>query len=92
LLIDPSQLCGGFIIIIFEREYDQLKRTLHQILVEPLARFIRLASGTRHEISRRQTPLSAGAPEEIRTPDPQIRSLVLYPAELRARFSLSIWA
>jgi hypothetical protein len=31
-----------------------------------------------------------GAPEEIRTPDPQIRSLVLYPAELRARFSQSI--
>ena len=30
-----------------------------------------------------------GAPEEIRTPDPQIRSLVLYPAELRARFSLA---
>jgi hypothetical protein len=29
-----------------------------------------------------------GAPEEIRTPDPQIRSLVLYPAELRARFRL----
>jgi hypothetical protein len=28
--------------------------------------------------------LSTGAPEEIRTPDPQIRSLVLYPAELRA--------
>ena len=26
-----------------------------------------------------------GAPEEIRTPDPQIRSLVLDPAELRAR-------
>ncbi len=25
-----------------------------------------------------------GAPEEIRTPDPQIRSLVLYPTELRA--------
>jgi hypothetical protein len=33
-----------------------------------------------------------GAPEEIRTPDPQIRSLVLYPAELRARFSLVHWA
>ena len=32
----------------------------------------------------------SGAPEEIRTPDPQIRSLVLYPAELRARFSLGI--
>src|SRR4051812_49357540 len=29
--------------------------------------------------------LSHGAPGEIRTPDPQIRSLVLYPAELRAR-------
>ena len=28
---------------------------------------------------------SNGAPEEIRTPDPQIRSLVLYPAELRVR-------
>ena len=28
--------------------------------------------------------LNNGAPEEIRTPDPQIRSLVLYPAELRA--------
>ena len=28
---------------------------------------------------------SIGAPEEIRTPDPQIRSLVLYPAELRVR-------
>src|SRR5262249_4714572 len=26
----------------------------------------------------------SGAPEEIRTPDPQIRSLVLYPGELRA--------
>jgi hypothetical protein len=25
-----------------------------------------------------------GAPGEIRTPDPQVRSLVLYPAELRA--------
>ena len=30
----------------------------------------------------------AGAPGEIRTPDPQIRSLVLYPAELRARSRL----
>jgi hypothetical protein len=27
-----------------------------------------------------------GAPGEIRTPDPQIRSLVLYPAELRALY------
>ena len=29
-----------------------------------------------------------GAPGEIRTPDPQIRSLVLYPAELRALMPL----
>jgi hypothetical protein len=34
----------------------------------------------------------SGAPEEIRTPDPQIRSLVLYPAELRALgMRLSPW-
>ncbi len=32
----------------------------------------------------------SGAPGTIRTSDPQIRSLVLYPAELRARFSLFI--
>ena len=37
-----------------------------------------------------QVQLSAGAPGEIRTPDPQIRSLVLYPAELRARRDLAI--
>jgi len=30
-------------------------------------------------------PLFFGAPEEIRTPDPLVRSQVLYPAELRAR-------
>jgi hypothetical protein len=33
-----------------------------------------------------------GAPGTIRTSDPQIRSLVLYPAELRARFSRDIRA
>src|SRR5579871_1902300 len=32
--------------------------------------------------------LTSGAPGTIRTSDPQIRSLMLYPAELRARFSL----
>src|SRR5450631_187654 len=31
-----------------------------------------------------------GAPGEIRTPDPQIRSLVLYPAELRAQMPLPV--
>src|SRR5262249_40625744 len=34
-----------------------------------------------------QNQTVGGAPEEIRTPDPQIRSLVLYPAELRARLA-----
>src|SRR5260370_41183710 len=33
----------------------------------------------------REMPDSTGALGGIRTPDPQIRSLVLYPAELRAR-------
>ena len=28
-----------------------------------------------------------GAPEEIRTPDPLVRSQILYPAELRVRFA-----
>ena len=28
-----------------------------------------------------------GAPEAIRTPDPKLRRLILYPSELRARMS-----
>ena len=36
----------------------------------------------------KQYQLINGAPEGIRTPDPQIRSLVLYPAELPAPDSL----
>ena len=35
--------------------------------------------------TRSREAAKGGAPEEIRTPDPQIRSLVLYPAELRVR-------
>ena len=31
-----------------------------------------------------------GAPGEIRTPDPQVRSLMLYPAELRAQHEITI--
>ena len=34
---------------------------------------------------RNETPLSFGAPGEIRTPDRLVRSQVLYPAELRAQ-------
>ena len=33
----------------------------------------------------RNTATACGAPGEIRTPDHQVRSLVLYPAELRAQ-------
>lgn len=40
------------------------------------------------EKARRLTGLLAGARERIRTPDTQIRSLVLYPAELRALYSV----
>src|ERR1700733_10172066 len=36
---------------------------------------------------RSRSNLGNGAPGTIRTSDPQIRSLMLYPAELRARFS-----
>jgi hypothetical protein len=41
---------------------------------------------TRHEGARDKDLVIwvSGAPGAIRTPDPQIRSLVLYPAELRA--------
>ena len=31
-----------------------------------------------------------GAPEEIRTPNPQIRSLMLYPIEPRARYGIIV--
>ena len=48
-----------------------------------------LGSSKRQDHPQIKTPLSAGAflcgpPGEIRTPDTQVRSLVLYPAELRA--------
>ena len=46
-------------------------------------RFVRTVPPQRWVVIPRM--LNCGAPEEIRTPDPQIRSLVLYPAELRAR-------
>src|SRR5690606_25200827 len=44
-------------------------------------RHLRQQPGRVHEIELGKD----GAPERIRTSDPQIRSLVLYPAELRAR-------
>jgi hypothetical protein len=44
----------------------------------------------RQSIALSKIDLSAGAPGRIRTSDPQIRSLVLYPAELRARRVVAI--
>jgi hypothetical protein len=41
-------------------------------------------------VSRWRSCVFLGAPGEIRTPDPQVRSLVLYPTELRAR-SRELW-
>ena len=41
-------------------------------------------SGTICDLCLRSVQYGNGAPERIRTSDPQIRSLVLYPAELRA--------
>ena len=38
--------------------------------------------------NHQMTMVKNGAPGEIRTPDTQVRSLVLYPAELRARKDL----
>ena len=46
----------------------------------------RMTTNCRHMQKRvPQHPHQYGAPGEIRTPDHQVRSLVLYPAELRAR-------
>ena len=49
------------------------------------AKSVTRVSGINRNPCVRNGPDFVGAPEEIRTPDPQIRSLVLYPAELRAR-------
>ena len=42
-------------------------------------------SDTPYEKAPRRGALSCGAPGEIRTPDPLVRSQMLYPTELRAR-------
>ena len=49
----------------------------------------RICAGDRSGAFGGDSAFRSGAPEEIRTPDPQIRSLVLYPAELRARLAHS---
>src|SRR4051812_9879531 len=69
-----------------DREYKGFKASVFLKLCEstppPLRRERPFARNVRQPLEASQ-PI--GAPEEIRTPDPQIRSLVLYPAELRAR-------
>src|ERR1700722_15219120 len=69
--------------------------SITNLRANPLPYCFRAQTSWKHSPARQikvmRSQIDAGAPEEIRTPDPQIRSLVLYPAELRARFSLSIW-
>src|SRR5262249_33018393 len=61
-------------------------RTLRQQKGQPgCKRAVPRRSARRGKLGRHNK--LSGAPEEIRTPDPQIRSLVLYPAELRARLA-----
>ena len=59
---------------------------------EAVATILRAASGSKTVAEPKPqlpTPMQLvdldGAPGEIRTPDPQVRSLMLYPTELRAR-------
>src|SRR5690606_1427273 len=49
--------------------------------IDPTSRFRRSAGDAMH---RPNSFLEGGAPDRIRTCGPQIRNLVLYPAELRA--------
>ena len=46
--------------------------------------------GTKSAKKSTAKPLKNGAPGAIRTPGPQIRSLMLYPAELRVHWSAAI--
>ena len=62
-------------------------RCAWRVCWRPLAAALRLAAPWRSFfVSSRSELTKNGAPERIRTSDPQIRSLVLYPAELRVRF------
>src|SRR5947207_11009940 len=58
----------------------------HRERGEPLRReTVTHVSGIKRHLSHRNRHAVIGAPEEIRTPDPLVRSQVLYPTELRAR-------
>src|SRR5262245_32986064 len=58
---------------------------LNRVLTPVLSQTIRCQDPKNCAKILNQNQWVGGAPEEIRTPDPQIRSLVLYPAELRAQ-------
>ena len=72
---------------VFPARRDELCLRLAGLDAE--ASRLELGSSKPQDHPQIKTPLSAGAflcgpPGEIRTPDTQVRSLVLYPAELRA--------
>ena len=62
-----------------------------RIMGHKSALLLRLVAGNLRELAF-PVLFRNGAPERIRTSDPQIRSLVLYPAELRAPASPSAHA
>jgi hypothetical protein len=51
----------------------------------PMGIYMGLKKPKRLTVVKLQAFVLFGTPEEIRTPDPLVRSQVLYPAELRAR-------
>ncbi len=63
------------------------KRELALFTLFSRTRVLILTSRTTYKKGRLNSrPFLYGAPGEIRTPDPLVRSQVLYPAELRARY------
>jgi hypothetical protein len=69
-----------------EKKYHRPAFLTTQLAARPLQIFRGAfsASKTSGRVKRPEL-IAIGAPGEIRTPDPQVRSLVLYPTELRAR-------
>ena len=56
-----------------------------RVRVRASARDVDLSEATIGRSQLARMPLESGAPGGTRTPDPQVRSLMLYPAELPAR-------
>ena len=95
VVVDPYMGSGSTIIaairtgrkaIGFEQDPEHFANAVQRITNE-LAQgdlFLGHNNAMSHERSELARDMENGAPERIRTSDPQIRSLVLYPAELRA--------